>query len=108
MSDTAFDTLGAARRLKAAGIEARPAEAIVEVMGKSLNQLVTVKRFEAGVAMLQARIDVVQTELQTRIDAVRTDMRAETARSHLISVGIMIAANALMMTILGYVLTRGA
>ncbi len=97
MSETAFDTLGAARRLKAAGIEAGQAEAIVEVMGQSVNQLVTAERFETGIAMLQ-----------TRIDAVRTDMRAETARYHLISVGIMIAANALMMTILGYVLTRGA
>ena len=119
MSDTAFDTLGAARRLKAAGIGAGQAEAIVEVMGQSVNQLVTGERFEAGITVLQARIDVVQTELQTRIDtlqtdlqtridAVRTDMRAEIARSHLISVGVMIAANALMMTILGYVLTRGA
>lgn len=97
MSDTAFDTLGAARRLKAAGIGAGQAEAIVEVMGQTVNQLVTAERFEAGIAMLQ-----------TRIDAVRTDIRAETARSHLISVGIMIAANALMMTILGYALTRGA
>ncbi len=118
MSDTAFDTLGAARRLKAAGIGAGQAEAIVEVMGQSVNQLVTGERFEASITVLQSRIDVVQTELQTRIDrfqtdlqtridAVRTDMRAEIARSHLISVGIMIAANALMMTMLGYVLTRG-
>ena len=129
MSDTAFDTLGAARRLKAAGIGAGQAEAIVEVMGQSVNQLVTGERFEAGITVLQSRIDVVQTELQTRIDrfqtdlqtrtdtfqtdlqtridAVRTDMRAEIARSHLFSVGIMVAANALMMTMLGYVLTRG-
>ena len=88
-------------------------------MGQSVNQLVTVERYKAGITVLQARIDVVQTELQTRIDtvqtdlqtridAVRTDIRAETEHSHLISVGIMIAANALMMTILGYVLTRGA
>ena len=39
MSDPAFDTLGAARRLKAAGIEAEQADAIVEVMGDSVNQL---------------------------------------------------------------------
>ena len=97
MADTAFDTLGAARRLKAAGIEAEQAEAIVEVMGQSVNQLVTVERFEAGIATLQARID-----------AVRTELRAEIARSLLIAVGIMIAANALMMAILGVVLTSGA
>ena len=121
MPDTAFDTLGAARRLKAAGIEAEQAEAIVEVMGQSVNQLVTVDRFEAGIATVHAQIDAlrvhidsVQTELQARIeeshvriDAVRTDMRAEIARSLLIAVGAMIAANALMMAILGVVLTRG-
>ena len=97
MSDTAFDTLGAARRLKAAGIEAAQAEAIVEVMGHSVNQLVTVERFEAGIATLHARID-----------SVRTELRAEIARSLLIAVGVMIGANALMLTILGIVLTGGA
>ena len=97
MSDTAFDTLGAARRLKAAGIETEQAEAIVEVMDRSVNQLVTVERFEAGIARLDARID-----------SVRIEVRAELARSHLISVGVIIAANALMMTILGMVLARGA
>ena len=97
MSGTAFDTLGAARRLKAAGIEAEQADAIVDVMGQSANQLVTVEHFDAGLTMLQSRID-----------AVRTEMRAEIARSHLISVGIIIGANALMATILGILLTDGA
>ena len=86
MSDTAFDTLGAARRLKAAGIEAEQAEAIVEVMGQSVDQLVTVERFDAGIATL----------------------RAEIARLLLISVGIIIAANALMMAVLGVILTGAA
>ena len=108
MADTAFDTLGVARRLKAVGIETEQAETIVEVMGQSVNQLVTVERFEAGIATLQARIDSVQTQLLARIDAVRTELRAEIARSLLIAVGVMIAANALMMAILGVVLTSGA
>lgn len=73
-------------------------------MSHSVNQLVTVERFEAGIAMLQARID----ELHIRIDAVRTDLRAEIARAFLIAVGITIAANALMMTVPGIVLTGGA
>ena len=94
MSHSAFDTLGAAGKLKAAGIEAEQADAIVETMGQSVNQLVTVERFDAGIAVLQARID-----------AVRTELRAEIARSLLIAVGVMIGANALMMTILGIVLT---
>ena len=65
-------------------------------MGQPVNQLVTVERFDAGLAVLEARID-----------AVRTELRAEIVRFHVISVGIMIAANALMMTILGIVLTDG-
>ena len=97
MADTAFDTLGGARTLKAAGIEAEQAEATVEVMGESVNQLVTVERFEAGNETLHARIDALCTEL-----------RAEIARSLRVAVGIMIAANALMLTILGMILTGGA
>ena len=83
MSDTAFDTLGAASRLKSAGIKAEQAEAIVEVMGQSVDQLVTAERFDAGIATLRAAI----------------------ARLLLISMGIIIVANALMMAILGVVLT---
>lgn len=101
MSHSAFDTLSAARKLKAAGVVAEQADAIVEAMGQSVNQLVTVERFDAGLAVLQARIDA----LQSRVDAVRTELRAEIARSLLIAVGVMIAANALMMTVLGIVLT---
>lgn len=130
MSETAFDTLEASRRLKGAGIQAEQAEAIVEVVNESACQTVTVERFEAGLAALNARIDSVHAELHARIDSVhaellaridsvhvellaridsvRSDLRADIFRSLLIAVGILIAANALMMTILGIVLTRGA
>ncbi|MYJ94541.1 MAG: hypothetical protein F4053_02770 [Proteobacteria bacterium] len=77
-------------------------------MNESASQLVTVERFEAGLAALHTRIDSLHTELLARIDSVRSELRAEIFRSQLISVGILIAANALMMTILGIVLTRGA
>ena len=83
MAATAFDTLDAARTLKAAGIESEHAEAIVGVMGRSVNQLVTVEHFDAEIAK----------------------MHAENSRLHLISVGVMIASNALLMGILGVVLT---
>ena len=115
MSDPAFDTLGAARRLKTAGIEGEHAEAIVEVMGESVKQLVTVEHFDAGLAMLHTRIDgqsnrmdSLQTQLQVQIDTLRIEMRADIVRSHLILVSIVIAANALMMTVLGILLNQGA
>lgn len=92
MSDTAFDTLGAARKLKAAGLEAKQAEAIVEVMDQSAAQFVTVKHFDAAIARLDARIDglqihidAVRTELQASIDTLRTEMQAsiDTLRTEL-------------------------
>lgn len=108
MSDSAFDTLGAARSLKVAGLEAEQADAIVEVMSQSASQFVTVEHFDAGIAVLHSRIDAVENGLNSRIDAVRADLRAEIWRSILIAVGVLIAANALMMTTLGIVLTSGA
>ena len=80
----------------------------MEVVNESASQLVTVERFEAGLAALHTRIDSLHTELLARIDSVRSELRAEIFRSQLISVGILITANALIMTILGIVLTRGA
>ncbi|MDD9998770.1 MAG: hypothetical protein OXQ89_13600 [Rhodospirillaceae bacterium] len=77
-------------------------------MNETASQIVTVERFEAGLAALHARIDSVYAELLARIDSVRSELRAEIFRSQLNSVGILIAANALMITILGIVLTRGA
>ncbi len=158
MSDPAFDTLVAARKLKTAGIEAEQADAIVEVMGESVNQLVTVEHFDAGLAMLHTRfdgqssridslqadlhtrtdglsnridslqadlhtrttglsdrIDSLQTQLQAqidglsgRIDNLRIEMRADVDRSLLIFVSVVIAANALMLTVLGILLNQGA
>ncbi len=83
MAATAFDTLDAARKLKAAGIEAEHAEAIVGVMGQSVYQLVTVEHFDVEIAKL----------------------RTDNMRTHLISVGVMIAAIALATTILGIIMT---
>ena len=80
MSEPAFDTLDAARRLKAAGIDSEHAEAIVEVMGQSVDQLVTRDHFDAGIAKLgtelHARIDTVQAELCARIGAVESKMES--------------------------------
>ena len=104
MTDPAFDTLGAARKLKTAGIEAEQADAIVEVMRESANQFVTVEHFDAGLARLQAQID----GLSGRIDTLRIEMRADIVRSQLIVVTIVIAANALMMTVMGILLNQGA
>ncbi len=78
MSEPAFDTLDAARRLKAAGLDSEHAEAIVEVMCQSVNQLVTRAHFDAGISKLgtelHARIDTVLAELHARIGGVESNL----------------------------------
>ena len=126
MSNAAFDTLSVARGLKAAGVEARQADAIVEAMDKFTGQFVTVKHFDAAVAKLDTRIDAVRTELQASIDTTRSDLQAsiDTTRSDLqasihagqaemtrflvIVVGAIIAANALMIGVLRFFPRDGA
>ena len=126
MPDTAFDTLAVARRLKAAGVEAEQADAIVDAMDKFTGQFVTVTHFDAAVARLHTRMDAVRTELQASIDTTRSDLQAsiDTTRSELqasihagqaemtrflvIVVGAIIAANALMIGILRFFPRDGA
>ena len=115
MADPAFDTLEAARRLEAGGIQAEEADAIVDVVKQSTGQMVTVERFDAAVnrldtaiAGLHARIDSVQSELSAKIDSVGSRVQAALSRSLLIAVGIIFAAIALMATIFGVLLTNGA
>lgn len=140
MAATAFDTLDAARRLKAAGIEAEHAEAIVEIMGQSVNPLVTREHFSKELGLTREHFDSrlgltrehfdsklrrtrehfdaelrlsrehVDAELRLsreHMDAEIARLRADFMRTHLISVGVLIAAIALATTILGMILTRG-
>lgn len=97
MPEPAFDTLEAARGLKSAGIESEHAEAIVEVMGQSVNQLVTrehfdltvehfdltvkrldekIERFDEKIERLDEKIASLRTEVHARIDAVKTELHA--------------------------------
>ena len=57
---------------------------------------------------LSARIDSVHTELSAKIDSLRSELRADFFRSLLIAVGIFLAANTLLATIFGILLTNGA
>ena len=82
MTEPAFDTLEAARRLQAADIQADKADAIVEVVNQSTRQLVTVERFDASVAALHARIDSVHSELSARIDSVHSELSARIDSVH--------------------------
>ena len=82
MAPTAFDTLNAARRLKAAGIKTEHAEAIAEVMGLYFNQprRATAERFDAQTANVHeadTRPDAGKAESAARRDAVQSTTRSE-------------------------------
>ncbi len=116
MTEEPFDTLSASRRLQAADIEEEQAAAIVIAIRLAVSDLVTVERFEAGLAELRARIDTGLAELRAhtdtglaelraRIDAGLAETRADNARARLAPAGIIIGANALMLTVAGFILT---
>ena len=74
MAPTAFDTLDAAQRLKAAGIKPEHAEAIAEVMGRYFNQprRATAERFDAQTARRDAIQSTMLSESPARTDSART------------------------------------
>ena len=80
MPEPAFDTLEAARRLKSAGIEVEHAEAIVEVMGQSVNQLVTRKHFDRTVENFDSKLRVTREHFDTELRLTREQFGAGIAK----------------------------
>ena len=76
MTEAGFDTLSAARNLKASGLEGGQAEAIVTEISQSRDNLVTVERFEAGITDVRTHTDTGLTDLRAHIDTGLADLRA--------------------------------
>jgi uncharacterized protein involved in exopolysaccharide biosynthesis len=75
MTTAVFDTLKASRDLKAAGVDARQAEAIVTTMAGAFDDAVATKANLAEVkAELKAEIAEVKAELKADIAAVKADL----------------------------------
>ena len=126
MAKDKFDTLSAARSLGTAGIEEEQAAAIVGAIRLAVSDLVTVERFEAGLAELRTHTDTLISELRahtdtrvaelrahtdTRVAELRAhtnirvaELRADNWRARLALAGVIVGANALMLTVAGYVL----
>ena len=115
MAKDKFDTLSAARSLGTAGIEDEQAAAIVGAIRLAVSDLVTVERFEAGLAELRTHTDTLMAELRahtdTRVAELRAhtnirvaELRADNWRARLALAGVIVGANALMLTVAGYVL----
>ncbi len=75
MPSTEFDTLAETRELRAAGIEASHAEAIVSTVGRSVDGLLTESRFEAAMAEQTAYLDKRLGEQSTRLDKRLAEQR---------------------------------
>ena len=74
MAATAFDTLDAARRLKAAGIEPEHAEAIAEVMGLYFNQSrrATAQHYDTQTARRKVGQSATRSGIPPRTDSAGT------------------------------------
>ena len=104
MAEESFDTLSAARSLQAADIGEEQAAAIIGAIRLAVSDLVTVERFEAGLAELRAHFDTRLAEQRAHIDTGLAKTRAEDARARLALAGIITGANALMLTVAGFIL----
>jgi uncharacterized protein involved in exopolysaccharide biosynthesis len=80
MTTAIFDTLKASRDLKAAGVDARQAEAIVTTMAGAFDDAAATKANLAEVkADLKAEIAAVKADLKAEIAAFKADLMQEIA-----------------------------
>ena len=77
MAKDKFDTLSAARGLRTAGIEDEQAAAIVGAIRLAVSDLVTVERFEAGLAELRTHTDTLMAELRAHTNIRVAELRAD-------------------------------
>ena len=81
MPSTEFDTLAETRELRAAGIEAAHAEAIVSTVGRSVGGLLTESRFEAAMAKQTAYLDKRLAEQTAYLQKSLAEQRAYMEKS---------------------------
>ena len=83
MTTAVFDTLKASRDLKAAGIEARQAEAIVTTMAGAFEDTVATK---SDVVALRADIDKLEASTQSGLAEVKAELKAKATKADLVEV----------------------
>lgn len=73
MSDTAFDTLAAARKLKAARVEPEQAEAIADAIGAAVGGGSVATRADLRGAVAELKIDMLKIALGVAVGIVATN-----------------------------------
>lgn len=86
----AFDTLGAAQKLREGGAEEPLAEAVVEVVVDATGELVTGARFEERMTHFEERMALNEQSLTDRMDARFEAFRAEMYRAFAIQGGVIL------------------
>jgi hypothetical protein len=76
MTTAVFDTLKASDNLKAAGVEAKQAEAIVHTMAAAFEDTVATK---ADIVSVRSDLIEVKAELKQEIAGVKTELKQEIA-----------------------------
>ena len=80
MTTAVFDTLKASDTLKAAGIEAKQAEAIVHTMAGAFEDTVATKAdLKIEIGAVRSELAEVRAELKAEIAEVKTELKAEIA-----------------------------
>lgn len=101
MNDIRFDTLKAARDLKAAGLEEAHAEAIVATMGRAMSENLATKADIKTIGQdIKALEQATKTDIKTLEQATRADL---TALEHRITVrlgGLTVAGVAFLATLI--------
>ena len=74
---TPFDTLATTRRLEAAGIATKQAEAIVVAIQESRDTAATKRDLDSSVATLRSEMEANTVALRSEIAAMAAELRAE-------------------------------
>lgn len=92
MNATAFDSLSAARRLKAAGLDENQAEAVAEIMYEAIVANREDLATKVDVAALEAQINAVEARLKTEFKAEIASAVNRMTFTMLVAMGVLFAA----------------
>ena len=80
MSIHAYDTLGTSKKLAAAGMERRQAEAVAIAIAERQGNLATksdIEKLESDIERLDSSISSLRTEVKSEISSLRTEFKSD-------------------------------
>ena len=77
MSNLAFDTLGTSKKLEAAGMERKQAEAVAIAIAEREGNLATKSNFDSLRSEVKSDINSLRTEVKSDINEVNSEMKVQ-------------------------------